>query len=209
MFANPDFFFTSGFSFCNIGIECTDSGFIWNHGDIQPEIVTTWLAMVGPGVPDLGVDNTTWSDETDIRPTIMALTGLHDDYVPDGRVLVEDIAGGALPQSLRQHTGTVVQLGEVYKQLDASVGQFGMDTLRISTAALESGNSTDDSTYTTLENQLSSFGTQRDSLASQIITMLENAEFNGQSIDQGQALNLIGQATVLLAQVHQAAQSEA
>jgi hypothetical protein len=205
MFGNPDFFFQ--LSNCSGQTECANPTFAWNHGDIQPEIVTTWLGMVGPGVPNLGVDNTTWSDHTDIRPTIMALVGLHDDYAHDGRVLLEDIAGGALPQSLRQYHGTLIQLGEVYKQLDASVGQFGKDTLRISTAALESGNSTDDSTYTNLETQLIAFGMQRDSLAGQIITMLENAEFNGQSIDQGQALNLLAQATALLAQVHVVAQS--
>jgi hypothetical protein len=163
--------------------------------------------MVGPGIPTLGVDNSTWSDHTDIRPTILALVGLQDDYAHDGRVLLEDIAGGALPESLREHHGTLILLGDVYKQLNASVGQFGMDTLRISTAALESGSSTDDGTYSSLENQLISFGTQRDTLAGQIITLLENAEFNGQSIDQGQALNLIGQATALLAQVHALAQT--
>ena len=28
-----------------------------------------------------------WVDETDIRPTIMYLTGLRDDYEHDGRVI--------------------------------------------------------------------------------------------------------------------------
>jgi hypothetical protein len=208
MFGNPDFFFTTGFSFCSSGqTECANPTFAWNHGDIQPEIVTTWLGMVGPGVPNLGVDSTTWSDHTDIRPTIMALVGLHDDYVPDGRVLVEDIASGALPASLRQSNDTLVALGEVYKQLDASVGQFGMDTLRISTAALESGNVQHDSTYTRLENQLISFGQLRDTLAGKINTMLIDAEFNGQPINEGQALGLIAQATALLSQVHALAQT--
>ncbi|HLJ82537.1 MAG TPA: hypothetical protein VKT52_13685, partial [Ktedonobacterales bacterium] len=204
MFGNPDFFFQ--LSNCSGQTECANPGFAWNHGDIQPEIVTTFLGMVGPGVPNLGVDNTTWADHTDIRPTIMALVGLQDDYSHDGRVLLEDIAGGALPQSLRQHHGTLIQLGAVYKQLDASVGQFGMDTLHISTAALES-NASGDSTYTQLENELSSFGNQRDALASQMIAMLENAAFNGQSIDQQQALSLISQGQALLDQVNAAANS--
>jgi hypothetical protein len=134
---------------------------------------------------------------------------LHDDYVPDGRVLLADINGDALPASVREHHGTLDQLGEVYKQLDASVGQFGMDTLRISTAAIESGNSSGDSTYATLENQLISFGTQRDALAGQIITLLTNAEFNGQIVNEQQVLKLITEGQALLAQVHQAAQSEA
>jgi hypothetical protein len=31
----------------------------------------------------------TWTDETDIRPTIMYLTGLRDDYIEDGRVITQ------------------------------------------------------------------------------------------------------------------------
>ena len=31
----------------------------------------------------------TWIDETDIRPTIMYLTGLKDDYIEDGRVITQ------------------------------------------------------------------------------------------------------------------------
>jgi len=204
MFGNPDFFFQ--LSNCSGQTECANPGFAWNHGDIQPEIVTTFLGMVGPGVPNLGVDSSTWADHTDIRPTIMALVGLHDDYSPDGRVLLEDVAGGALPFSLRQYHGTLIQLGAVYKQLDASTGQFAMDTLHISTTALES-NASGDSTYTQLENDLISFGSQRDGLASQINAILVNAEFHGQSIDQQQALNLISQGQALLAQVHAQAQS--
>jgi hypothetical protein len=207
MFGNPDYFFQ--LSNCAGQTECANSGFAWNHGDIQPEIVTTWLGMVGPGVPNLGVDKTTWSDHTDIQPTIMALTGLHDDYSPDGRVILQDIDAGALPQSLRDHHGTLVLLGDVYKQIDASVGQFGMDTLRISTAALQSGNANDDSAYTGLENHLISFGSQRDALAGQINTMLINAEFNGKVINEGQALSLITEGLALLAQVHALANSVA
>jgi hypothetical protein len=205
-FADPDYFLFTGAPNCNSPCVAEEAGFAWNHGDTNPEITTTWLGMVGPGVPNLGVDSTTWSDHTDIRPTMMALLGLKDDYSHDGRVLLEDLAGGALPFSLRQHHGTLIQLGAVYKQLDASVGQFAMDTLHISTVALES-NSSGDSTYATLENDLTNFGSQRDALASEMLTMLEHAEFSGHSIDQRQALSLISQGQALLAQVHAEAES--
>jgi hypothetical protein len=213
LFANPDFFFET-FDPCTISpgpppvtvSECVNSGFAWNHGDFQPDIVTTWLGMVGPGVAQQGVDSTTWSDHTDIRPTILALLGLKDDYSHDGRVLLEDVEGGALPFSLRQKQDTLIQLGAVYKQLDASVGQFGLDTLHISTVAVASGSASDDTTYTRLESDLTNFGSQRDALASQIITMLEQAEFNNQPINQQQAQNLINQGQALLAQVHAEAQ---
>ena len=36
-------------------------------------------------VPGSGTTGT-WMDETDIRPTLLYLAGLHDDYQPDGRV---------------------------------------------------------------------------------------------------------------------------
>jgi hypothetical protein len=39
-----------------------------------------------------GVDSSTFADETDMRPTILALTGLEDDYQSDGRV--RDVGGG-------------------------------------------------------------------------------------------------------------------
>ena len=57
------------------------------------------MAFVGPGVTARGVDSTTWADETDVRPTMMALLGLHDDYVSDGRVLLEDVSRAFLPPS--------------------------------------------------------------------------------------------------------------
>ena len=87
--------------------------------------------------------------------------------------------------------------------------QFGQDTLRVSTVALKSGNGGDDSTYTRLENQLLSLGSQRDALAAQMSAMLDHAEFTGQDIDQGQALALIAQGSVLLAQVHALAKTVA
>ena len=48
-------------------------GFAWNHGDIQEEIGNTWVGFVGPGVASNGVDSTTWTDHTNLRPTILAL----------------------------------------------------------------------------------------------------------------------------------------
>jgi hypothetical protein len=45
--------------------------------------------MVGPGVQRLGRDDAVFSDHTDVRPTMLALLGLKDSYVHDGRVLSE------------------------------------------------------------------------------------------------------------------------
>jgi hypothetical protein len=62
-------------------------------------------------------------------------------------------------------------------------------------------NDAGDATYINVETQLSSFTTQRDALAAQILSLLEGAEFNNQPITQQQAKPLIQQAQALLAEV--------
>ncbi|HLZ94124.1 MAG TPA: hypothetical protein VKT20_02195, partial [Candidatus Dormibacteraeota bacterium] len=124
LFANPDYFLFAGAPNCSSPCVTEQPGFAWNHGDVQPEITTTWLGMVGPGVANLGIDSTTWSDHTDIRPTLMVLLGLEDDYGHDGRALTEDLTGWARPDATSM-SGGYVKVARMYKQIDASVGQFG------------------------------------------------------------------------------------
>jgi hypothetical protein len=202
MFGDPDYFFSAGKTNCSLPCVTETPGFAWNHGDVQPEIVTTWLGMVGPGVKDDGVDSQTWSDHTDIRPTILLLAGLKDDYGHDGRVLSEALTGAALPPSVTGNGNIFRQLAQSYKQINASVGQFGLGTLRISNSALISSDS-DDATYIQLENNLISLNAQRDALAGQMIQILEDAAFNGKPIDPAVASSLIQQANQLLQQVSQ------
>jgi hypothetical protein len=61
--------------------------------------------------------------------------------------------------------------------------------------------STNPATYNSLENQLVCITNARNSLASQIITILEDAEFHGQTINVAQAQSLTIQANKLLEQV--------
>src|SRR3954451_718238 len=110
--------------------------FAWNHGGIQPEVRSTWIGWVGPGVAVKHQTAKVWTDHTDIRPTMLALLGLKDDYVSDGRVVTEFLKGDALPKSLKAHKKTVAQLGAMWKQVNASFGQFSLDTLCASTGAL-------------------------------------------------------------------------
>jgi hypothetical protein len=152
------------------------------------------------------VTDQVWSDHTDIRPTKLALLDLRDDYAHDGRVLFEFIQPQALPETLRDNAGLLSLLAQVYKEINAPVNALGNDSLRISTAALES-KSAGDGTYTTLENQLISFTTQRNNLANQMISLLEGAAFKGHGINEQQALQLIFQSENLLNQVLELAQS--
>ena len=192
-FGNPDFFFETGGPTTPV-VSTSDA---WNHGDLQPEIGRTFIAIAGPGVQNLGVTSSFFSDHVDVRPTLVFLSGLQDDYQHDGRVLVETIDQAALPESLKANAQTLLQLGQVYKQIEAPFGQLAQYGWITSTAALES-NSTNDATYTQLEGDVAAWTTQRDSLGAQIKTLLEGAEFSGQPINESQAQSLISQAQALL-----------
>jgi hypothetical protein len=140
----------------------------------------------------------TWLDQADIRPTLMALTGLKDDYIEDGRVLTEDLSTS--PGKTGQ--GQFQKLAVCYKQLNSSVGEFGTDALVADTAAMKSGSAQDDSTYNQVSSELKSLASQRDTLATQIKSALFDAEFNDTTVKAGgnlvnQCQNLIGQADAL------------
>jgi hypothetical protein len=199
-FADPDYFLFAGAPNCNSPCVTENPGFAWNHGDIQPDITTTWLGLVGPGVKNQGVNGALWSDHTDVRPTVLTLAGLKDDYVPDGRALLEPLYDWAVPQTTIAHRATLLQLGAVYKQLMAPVGEFGRDTLSASTRALESGSPSDDSTYASVEQQLTDVTNARNALAAQIRDALNGAEFSGQPINEQVAKGWIAQANDLLSQ---------
>jgi hypothetical protein len=205
IFANPDYFVT-GSTACGTSTTPQTScvtqqpGFAWNHGDVQPEISTTWLGMVGPGIDDEGLDKTTFSDHTDVRPTMLTLLGLKDDYTHDGRALVEKFDGWAQPSAVKK-SDNFVALARALKQITAPVGPLGLASLHASTVALESGNAQDDSTYTSIENQLASFTAQRDALVAQITPLLEAAEMDGTPIPESVTHRLIHQAANLLSSV--------
>jgi hypothetical protein len=194
-FGNPNFFFeTTGTATPRVG-----TGFAWNHGDIQPEIARTFIGIVGPGVLNLGVTQPRdfFTDHVDVRPTMMFLAGLTDDYQHDGRVITEVIDRDVLPGSLRQSEFLLEALGQTYKQINAPFGQLAENTLKVSTFALQS-NTPGDVTYNNLENLISLWTAQRDALAAKTKSMLEGAEFNGQPINDLQALFIILDGQALL-----------
>ena len=207
MFAKPDYFLSNGGSTCPggtaAGCVTQNTGFAWDHGAYAAEINTNYLGIVGPGVKKLGLDGpaadagTTssgansgqvevvdnhfpgpWIDETDIRPTIMYLAGLQDDYEHDGRVITQILQhpNHALKKK------DVTRLGECYKQLNSSVGEFGAATLQASTNAIES-TSAGDSTFTSISAQLRALDVTRDQLAGVIKGELEAAAFQDAPIN--------------------------
>jgi len=196
MFAKPDYFLSTGSAACSPCVT-QNTGFAYDHGDYAAEIDTNYLGIAGPGVANLGLDGTaadagpssagpnsgqvtvpgsgttgTWIDETDIRPTIMYLTGLKDDYEHDGRVITQILTrtNPALSKP------AVTNLGNCYKQLNSSVGQFGTATLQAATTGIESSSSGDQQ-YLNTDQDLSALQTLRDQLAGQIKGELEAAAF--------------------------------
>ena len=93
------------------------------------------------------------------------------------------------------------QLAACYKQLNASVGQFGAATLVASTKAVES-TSAGDATYNQVNAALLSLEKQRDALAIKVKDELNAAAFSNTAIadPHGQAAQcqaIIGQARQL------------
>jgi hypothetical protein len=125
-------------------------GFAWDHGDVQPEITNTWVGMVGPGIDVRGQDDRTWSDHTDIRPTMLTLLGLKDDYSHEGRSLTEKFEPWAVPHGVKKSSDEFVELARVFKEINAPLGPLAQDSLKISTAALKG----DSVTFVDLEGEL-------------------------------------------------------
>ncbi len=226
MFAKPDYYLDTGPSTCSGSCVQQDTGYAWDHGDYAAEINTNYVGFVGPGVRHLGLDGPTasqgpssagadsgqitvsqehlpgpWVDETDIRPTLMYLTGLRDDYEHDGRVITQILAN---PNPALSNPA-VTTLGECYKQLNSSVGEFGAATLQASTNAVDS-TSPGDETYLRTNQALTALDKVRDALAGKIKGELEAAAFSDSPVFGAPAQTGACQAVITAAQ-HLAAAS--
>jgi hypothetical protein len=204
MFARPDYFLSPGPATCGGDGSCVsiNTGFAYNHGDYAAEIDTNFLGLAGPGVRHLGLDGSgpaegpssagpdsgqitvpnehtrgTWADETDIRPTMMYLAGLKDDYEHDGRVITEVLTS---PSHALAQPG-VTALGACYKQLNSSVGELGTDVLIASTKAAQS-TSPGDTRFRLAQIALRSLDKLRDKVALPIKDDLEAAAFGNRPV---------------------------
>jgi hypothetical protein len=166
----------------------------WNHGDFQDDIVHTWVGLVGPGVRGLGVNNSFFTDHTDIRPTMLSLAGVTDDYTHDGRVVFEILDDEAVARTLSDHEGLLSVLASSYKAINAPVGTLGLKTLQISTTGL-AGN---DATFTAVTERLNDITARRNAIAGRMIAILEGAAFHNQRVNEDEARELIEQADELI-----------
>jgi hypothetical protein len=194
MFAKPDFYFQT-FSPCPSPQKaCVSGAFAYIHGDYSPDIGQTWLGMVGPGVKSNGVDNRTWSDHTDIAPTMMALLGLKTDYVPDGAVISDALNGSAVNGGEGQSDS---RLAAVYKQVNAPFGDFAHSLIVASTKGI----SASDPVYLEMEQKIQDITTARDALAAQMKDALNgDSQGNGNGNGDDDAQKLVRRGLLLLAQ---------
>jgi hypothetical protein len=217
LFPMPDYFF--GTSGPNVAV---NSSFAWDHGYYSPNIDITWAGVVGPGVAANGVNGPaptggneaqdpnsthtvpeasqvgTWVEETDLRPTLLHLAGLADDYQSDGRVISQVLSSPA--SSLRDTEALAV----AYQQINSSVGQFATDTMLADSAALASGSASNDSAYVSEQARLRHLADNRDKLAGEIKAVLTQAA-EGHSPSHGTVTSEIDRANALLKQARQLA----
>jgi len=194
IFPVPDYFFNT-FSKPGDPPVVFNNGFAYDHGYYSPNIDITWVGMVGPGVANNGVDGPgpaggnesqdpnsthtvpeastqgTWVEETDIRPTLLYLLGLKDDYQSDGHVIAQALT----PESVTPALQATEDLAKGYDQINSSVGRLATDTLIADTNALATGSSSDDSEYQATETALQQLADDRDTAAAKIKKVLSNA----------------------------------
>jgi hypothetical protein len=195
IFPKPDYFFSTsdiGTPPQHVGV---NSGFAYDHGYYSPNIDITWVGFAGKGVAQApgGVDgpqpaqgnqptdpesqNTvpeasqkgTWVEETDIRPTMLQLLNLTDDYQSDGHVITQALS--SVPAALK----ATEELAAGYDQINSSVGEFATDTLIADTKALASGSSTNDSAFAAEQQTLRQLADDRDAAAQKIKDTLSAA----------------------------------
>jgi len=201
LFSNPDYFLTSSFpapKSCTLpplsSCFVETRNFAWNHGDFQEDIVHTWLGIAGPGVRHEGVTNALFTDHSDVRPTILSLAGLKDDYAHDGRVIFEILHEHALPDAVRDQQEILHRLAVAYKAINAPVGPLGVSSLKIATAGITST----DAHYAKVTESLEDLTQERDEIAAAMISMLEDAAFANKRVDEETAERLIDAAHDLL-----------
>ena len=209
MFGNDNYFNQTSSASTGQGKDCSQPpacvaegpGFAWNHGDFQRQITRTWFGMVGPGVAVQGRNDDVFSDHTDLRPTMIALLGLKDDYVHDGRVLVEKLASHALPDALEDSREDYVELAQAFKNINATKGPVGRNSLVYANRSIN-GN---DKTYGKYLKTIGEITEERNELASQMIALLNGAAFEHQRI-RGEHFELVARARTLVDKVEDLAE---
>jgi arylsulfatase A-like enzyme len=156
----------------------TQNRYRWNHGNIHPDITDIWVGLVGPGIRRGRL--TAYTEQVDLIPTIRALLD-----IPLG----SDTDGVAITTAWKHR---LAELRETYKQLNAPLGEFGMDVLRISTAGVKGG----PDARAAADERIAELAGTRNDLVAEMRAVLDGAS----SPDPGDIASLLTEARELLAQ---------
>jgi hypothetical protein len=195
LFADSNYYGATGTPDCEKPCVAINPTAAWDHGDIGQDINTTWLGLAGPGVRRAGIDDQTWADETDVRPTLMALTGLRDNYASDGRVLFEALNAATLPSAVADQVDLLTGLARDYKRINAPVGELGMTTLSAASTALSGP---DPDQLANIDAALDDLSARRAVLAGRMRAVLDGAVFAGQRANPALVAQLKNDAQTLL-----------
>jgi hypothetical protein len=197
-FSAPDYFaMTAGnLADCSSQSPCAerDPSYSWTHGSAASDMSLAWFGLAGPGVRKLGLDESVFSDHADIRPTVLALLGLVDDYVHDGRVLTEWIEPSSLAPQLRGNQTSFLDLAHAYKALNAPLGKAGTNMLALSTQAVQGS----DQDYASFVAMLDGATHARDLLAQEIKSRLDEAAFGDKPVNVARTTYLARSARALV-----------
>ena len=91
------------------------------------------------------------------------------------------IQRNALPDGIEDRQEDFIELARIYKQLNAPKGELGRASLVWANRAVTSP----DKTYARYLKQIADITEARDKLAGEIKTVLNNAEFHGQPVSEG------------------------
>ena len=195
LFLDPNYYGATGPADCSRPCVAVNPTSAWDHGDVGQDINTTWLGLAGPGVRRGGVDGETWADHADVRPTLLALTGLKDSYASDGRVLFEDLDESVLSAGVAGQLDLLTGLARDFKRINAPVGDLGMATLAAATSALEAS---DAAVLVRTDAALDDIVARRADLAGRMRAVLEAAAFSGTPADPATVAQLQAEAAQLV-----------
>src|SRR5207248_939068 len=148
------------------------------------------------GVARAGVDRRTWADEVDVRPTLLALTGLSDGYAHDGRVISDVLDAAARPAGIRSDRSAYERLAAALKQLDAPAGRLGMGSVVPATRAIASDGA-GDAIYRAYLIRAADTANRRDAVAGRMREALWAAAFDVRPVDPRAADHLVASAARL------------
>jgi hypothetical protein len=135
---------------------------------------------------------------------MIALLGLKDDYVHDGRVLAEWVEQRALPSGIRQNQENFVELAAIYKQLNAPLGELGRASLVYANRSVTDT----DKVYARYLDKIGDITGERNKLANDIKAVLDAAAFRNQPVDEDSEDDLGRRARALIDRVKDLAKRE-